>query len=356
MGTPEDGAESFFCALQIVNSVSLPLSLHAVLDLGVFDIIHKAGPDARVSAQDIAAQFSSNNPDAPTMLDRILMLLASHSLLHCSLSHDQFGSFKRLYSLNSVSRYFIPNQDGFSLKPLVALIHDKVFLQSWLVSELKEAILEGGIPFNRVHGMHAFEYPSSDPRFNQVFNAAMSSSTHLSAKRILESYKGFEHINKLVDVGGGFGTNLNYIISKYPNIQGINFDLPHVIKEAPSYPGVKHEGGDMFESVPHGDAIFMKFILHDWNDERCLKLLKNCYNAIPDDGKVIVVEQVLPTTPETSTLVKIACQTDVLMMTQNPGGKERNEQEFKELAKASGFKDIRYDCFAYDLRVMEFFK
>ncbi|XP_027337353.1 caffeic acid 3-O-methyltransferase-like [Abrus precatorius] len=352
-GEYEDEVESFCYALQLANSVSLPMSLHTVMELGVFDILHRAGPGAKVSAHDIMAHIPTKNPDAPIMLDRILMLLASHSVLHCSLD-DESGSFKKLYSLNSVSKFFVLNEDGLSLNPLMALIHDKVFLQSW--SQLKEAILEGGIPFNRVHGMHAFEYPSFDPRFNQVFNAAMSNSTRLAAKKILESYKGFEHINRLVDVGGGHGATLSFITSKYPNIQGTNFDLPHVIKEAPSYPGVKNEGGNMFESVPHGDAIFMKFILHDWNDELCLKLLKNCYNALPDDGKVIVVEQVLPSTPETSTLVKTTCQTDVLMMTQNPGGKERNGQEFMELAKRSGFKGIRFAASAYDLRVMEFFK
>ncbi|MQI32294.1 methyltransferase, partial [Escherichia coli] len=149
---------------------------------------------------------------------------------------------------------------------------------------------------------------------------------------VLECYKGFEDIKRLVDVGGGLGVNINLITSKYPHIQAINFDLPHVIEHAPSYPGVEHVGGDMFESVPKGDAIFMKWILHDWSDEYCLKLLKNCYDAIPADGKVIVLEAVLPVIPETNAAWKAVSQMDVLMMTQNPGGKERSEQEFMELA------------------------
>ncbi|KAE9585965.1 putative anthranilate N-methyltransferase [Lupinus albus] len=103
-------------------------------------------------------------------------------------------------------------------------------------------------------------------------------------KRVLEFYKGFEHINKLVDVGGGLGINLNLITSKYPHLHGINFDLPHVIEHAPTYAGMEHMGVDMFESVPHGDAIFMK------SDEHYLKLLKNCHKATHDDGKVIVLK------------------------------------------------------------------
>ncbi|CAA2990141.1 caffeic acid 3-O-methyltransferase-like [Olea europaea subsp. europaea] len=92
--------------------------------------------------------------------------------------------------------------------------------------------------------------------------------------------------------------------------------------------GVKHIGGDMFESIPEGDAIFMKWILHDCRDDHCLKLLKNCCKAIPEDGKVIVVGEILPVEPDTSTAVISTRQSDVILMTQYPGGKERSEVEF----------------------------
>ena len=105
-------------------------------------------------------------------------------------------------------------------------------------TEQKGAILEGGVPFDRVYGMHAFEYPSVDPRFNDVFNKAMLSHTTIVMKRVLECYEGFENINRLVDVGGGLGINLKLITSKYPHIKGINFDLPHVIEHAPTYAGI----------------------------------------------------------------------------------------------------------------------
>jgi len=101
---------------------------------------------------------------------------------------------------------------------------------------------------------------------------------------------------------------------------------------------------------------FFQWILHDWSDEHCLKLLKNCYKAIPEDGKVIVVDTILPVMPETTANAKSACMSDVLMMTQNPGGKERTEHEFKELAKGSGFSGIKPICCVSGLWVMEFFK
>lgn len=103
---------------------------------------------------------------------------------------------------------------------------------------LKEAVLEGGIPFNKAYGMTAFEYHGTDPRFNKVFNSGMSSHSTITMKKILETYKGFEGLNSVVDVGGGTGATLHMIVSRYPSIKGINFDLPHVIEDAPTYPGM----------------------------------------------------------------------------------------------------------------------
>ncbi|KAG6730352.1 hypothetical protein I3842_01G075200 [Carya illinoinensis] len=330
------------------------MALQTAIELGVFEILAKAGPGAKLSPPQISTEMATTNPEAPEMLDRILRMLASHSVLNCYVGADDAGSFQRIYALSPVSKHFVPDQDGVSFRPKMALLQDKVFLDSWF--KLKDAILEGGIPFDRVHATSAFEYSSLDPKFNHVFNTAMFYTFALQNKTILTCYKGFEQLKQLVDVGGGLGITLNLITSKYPYIKGINFDLPHVIQHAPPYPGVEHVGGDMFISVPKGDAIFLKWILHDWSDQHCVKILKNCYTAIPNDGKVIVVEAVLPMTPEVSTCMKCNSQCDVLMMTQNPGGKERTQQEFEALAIKAGFKGIIYECFVSGFWVMEFFK
>lgn len=346
--------ESFSYAVQIAQSTTLPMCMHAAIQLDIFEIIAKAGPDAKICPKEIAAQLPiKNNPEAASMLDRILRVLASHSIVGCSVSvggHDH----QRLYSLTPVSKYFVRNEDGVSLGPLMNLPQDKVFLDSW--SQLKDAILEGGVPFERVHGTNAFEYPDKDPRFNQIFNTAMINHTTIVMKKIVESYKGFEQLNTLTDVGGGLGVTLSIITSKYPSIKGINFDLPHVIQHALAYPGVEHVGGDMFDSIPKAGAIFMKWILHDWSDDHCLKLLKNCYKAIPDEGKVIVVESILPIEPEPNSYVRGTTMMDVVMMTQNPGGKERTKPEFEALATKAGFRGIIYECFVFNSWVMEFFK
>ncbi|KAK7349369.1 hypothetical protein VNO77_06685 [Canavalia gladiata] len=352
LSVPEE-QDGLLFGLNLMTSVVFPLAVKTAVELGIFDIIAKSGEGAKVSAEEVLVHLNAKNPDALTMVDRLLRLLSSHSLLSCSISDDQQAP-KRLYSLNYASKYFVTDADGVSFGESLYLPLDKVFLGSW--TELKGAILEGGVPFNRVYGMHAFEYPAVDPRFNDVFNKAMFNITTIVTKRMLEVYQGFEKINRLVDVGGGLGINLKLIVAKYPHIHGINFDLPHVLEHAPAYPGVEHVGGDMFESVPKGDAIFMKWILHDWSDEHCLKLLKNCHKAIPDDGKVIIVDFMLPNLPEGTIAAKTGFQGDLLMMTQNPGGKERTQNQFLELALGAGFSGIKLASYVSGFSVIEFYK
>uniref|UniRef100_A0A0R0J5N8 O-methyltransferase domain-containing protein n=1 Tax=Glycine max TaxID=3847 RepID=A0A0R0J5N8_SOYBN len=324
--------ESFTYAMQLVNSNVLSMAMYSAIELGIFDIIAKAGEAAKLSAKDIAAQLPCKNSEAATMLD--ISLLACHSIIDCTVVADQHAlpiHLQRLYGMNAVAKYFASIDDGAgSLGPFMMLAQDKAALQTW------------------IHGKQVFEDFHMNSSFNQLFMAAMTNRATLITKKIVESYKGFENINKLVDVGGGVGATLNIITSKYPHIKGINFDLPHVIEHSSPYPESAlnvwsmWEEIYMFESVPQGDAILMMCVLHDWSDEWCLKVLKNCYVAIPNDGKVIV-EEVLPFEPLTTGA--------------EPGGKERSEGEFMALAKGVGFiSGIRYTCFVCDLWVMEFFK
>ncbi|GKV16538.1 hypothetical protein SLEP1_g27168 [Rubroshorea leprosula] len=117
-------------ALQLVNSVALPMTLHAALQLDIFQIIAKAGAGAKLSPQEIATQLGTQNPDAPIMLDRILRLLATYNVLTCSVAvNDHQDDPQRLHGLASVSKYFTRNEDGVSLGPLMALLQDKVSIE-----------------------------------------------------------------------------------------------------------------------------------------------------------------------------------------------------------------------------------
>ncbi|OAY78320.1 Caffeic acid 3-O-methyltransferase [Ananas comosus] len=97
----------------------------------------------------------------------------------------------------------------------------------------------------------------------------------------------------------------------------------------------------MFASVPSGDAILMKWIMHDWSDEHCVKILKNCWKALPENGKVIIVESILPVTPEATPSAQGVFHVDMIMLAHNPGGKERTEKEFEALSKEAGFAGFK---------------
>ncbi|MFQ6623017.1 hypothetical protein Gotur_002445 [Gossypium turneri] len=338
-------------AVRLANAVVLPMVLKSALELNIIDTISAAGDGAFLSPSQIASALPSKNPDAPVLLDRMLRLLASHSILKCSVKAKEKGENERLYGAGPLCKFLVKNQDGGSIAPLLLLHHDQVFMQSWY--HLNDAILEGGVPFSKAYGMTAFEYPGTDQRFNRVFNEAMSNHTALIMRKIVDVYKGFDGLKVLVDVGGGIGVALSFITSKYPQIKGINFDLPHVLADAPTYSGVEHVGGDMFESVPKGDAIFLKWILHDWSDEHCLKLLKNCWEALPNGGKVIIVESILPEVPDTSVSSNIVCEQDLFMLAQTPGGKERTLKEYEALALKTGFSGCEVICCAYNSWVMQ---
>ncbi|KAL3498331.1 hypothetical protein ACH5RR_041063 [Cinchona calisaya] len=352
----EDEEQCFASAMQLVTGAWVPLVLNAVVRLDVLEIIAKAGPGAQLSPSEIASQISTKNPDAAITLDRMLALLASYSVLTCSVVDAGAGAqYERRYGLAPVAKYLVKQQFGAPLRPLLEYLLDKEMMDSWY--GLEAAVLEGGTAFEKTHGAPVFKYIAKDPRLMNASNIAMTNYTDLYLTKLLDCYKGFDDVKILVDVGGALGQALGMITSKYPNIKGINFDLPHVIERAPSYPGVEHKAGDMFESVPEGDAMFMKWILHLFDDDRCLKLLKNCYNALPDNGKLMIVESILPVNPENSdAAMKSNIQIDLLRVAMSTGPKERSEIEYQALATKAGFKGLRFECLVFNLWVMVLYK
>ncbi|KAF8043880.1 hypothetical protein BT93_A2006 [Corymbia citriodora subsp. variegata] len=338
--------EAKLFAMQLATASVLPMVLKAAIELDLLEIMAKAGPGAYLSPCEVASQLPTRNPDALVMLDRIFRLLASYSVLTCNLRNLPDGKVERLYCLAPVCKFLVKNEDGVCIAPLYLI--DKVFVESWYY--LKDAILEGGIPFDKAHRMNVFEYLGTNPRYNKIFNQAMSDHSTITMKKILEMYNGFEGLKTVVDVGGGTGATLSMIVAKYQSIKGINFDLPHAIEDSPSYPG------DMFLSIPKGDAIFMKWICHNWRDEHCAKLLKNCYDALPVNGRVIVAEYILPVYPDPNLATKGVIHMDCIMLAHFKGGKERTEKEFEALAQGAGFQGTRVMCCAFNTHIMEFLK
>ena len=129
----DDGQQHqhFAYAMQLVTSSVLPMTLQAAFELGLFEILAKAGNGAELSPTEITAKLTTSNPDAASMIDRILRLLAAHSVVGCSVIIDENGNQQRLYSLTPVAKYFLLDEDGVSLGALLSMIQDKVFLESW---------------------------------------------------------------------------------------------------------------------------------------------------------------------------------------------------------------------------------
>lgn len=100
----------------------------------------------------------------------------------------------------------------------------------------------------------------------------------------------------------------------------------------------------------------MQWILHDWNDEQCLKILKNCYDSLPNNGKVILTELIVPVVPDSSMDSKCVFQMDVVMLSHCSGGRERTEKEYEGLAKGAGFQGFKIACHAFNIYVMELLK
>ncbi|CAN6845593.1 unnamed protein product [Brassica oleracea] len=349
-------------AESMVNTVAFPMVLKAALELGVIDTIGAAGNGAWLSPYEIARSLPTKptNPEAPVLLDRMLRLLVSHSILKCrmivSKENGQTGTMERVYATEPVCKYFLKDSDGSgSLVSLFMLFQSEVFFKTW--TNLKDVIVEGRDAFSSAHGMKLFEYINFDGQFAKVFDRAMSEPSTMILKKVLDVYRGFEDVNTLVDVGGGSGTTLGLVTSKYPHIKGVNFDLPQVLTNAPFYLGVEHVSGDMFMEVPKGDALFMKWILHDWTDELCIKLLKNCWKSLPENGKVIIVDLITPTEPKSGDFSSnYMFAMDMLMLTQCSGGKERSFSQFKNLAFGSGFSRCEIIWCAYSYSVIEFHK
>ncbi|KAG6707388.1 hypothetical protein I3843_06G028200 [Carya illinoinensis] len=344
----------------LASSFIFPMVFNACIELDVLEIINKAGPGAQLSPHAIAAQLPirNNSPDhAPAvLLDRMLYLLASHNILNCSVEtlEDAGGGVQRSYGLTSAGRCFVRSEECGSMAPLSLFARHQTIMD--MRFHLKDVVLEGGFAFEKAHGMSMYKYNNKDPAFGEAFNFAMSRYSILVVKQILKKYMGFEGLSTFVDVGGGIGGTLNLIISKYPSIKGFNFDMPEVLRNAPSFNGIEHVGGDMFKEVPKGDAILLKLVLHNWDNEQCLKILKNCYKALPETGKVIIIEPVLPVAPESTNFCKMATQIENIVFNQLGTGKERTEPEFRALAIAAGFSDFRVACCVCAHSVMELHK
>lgn len=207
--------------------------------------------------------------------------------------------------------------------------------------ELRHSIRTGEPAFDHVFGMPVFKYLAKAPEAAAVFDGAMTSISTWESKAVAAAYD-FSGIDTVVDVAGGHGLLLATILKANKKMRGMLFDLPHVTAGATAL--LNSEGvagrcrivsGDFFEGVPAGgDAYVMKHIIHDWDDERAIQILRNCHRQMRAGAKLLVIDAVIPpgSGPHYGKLL------DLQMLVLTPRGRERTRAEFHELLKRSGFR------------------
>jgi tRNA A58 N-methylase Trm61 len=212
---------------------------------------------------------------------------------------------------------------------------------------LLHTVRTGEMAQSHVHGTSPFEYFEKHPEEGKVFDEAMAAFTALVAMAVAAVYD-FSPFKRVVDVGGGSGALLIGILKANPHLRGTVFDLPRAVEGAKKQivsAGLADRcdtvAGDFFESVPTGgDAYLIKHVIHDWDDEQAIRILKSCHRAMSPQAKLLIIEGVYPEHIDHSLASRGAALNDCNMLVVT-GGRQRSEAEFRELFKASGFSLTR---------------
>ncbi|MFZ4657592.1 MAG: methyltransferase [Caldilineaceae bacterium] len=266
-------------------------------------------------------------------------------------SHES-SLYRLLRALASIGVFTETSPRTFALTPMaellrtgipssmraLAITYNEEMYQAW--GHMLHSIQTGEPAFAHHFGMGPFPYFMQNPEADRIFNEAMIGYTHQVANAVVGVYD-FSAFGTVADVGGGYGTLLAAILQSNPSARGILFDVPHVIDAAQGFlktTGVADRctgvAGDFFTAVPAGaDAYVLSQILHDWEDEQCLTILKHTRRVTPKQGKLLVVELVIPPGNE-----PFFGKWLDLHMLAIPGGRERTEAEYSTLFRDAGFE------------------
>ncbi|EES19802.1 O-methyltransferase ZRP4 [Sorghum bicolor] len=312
------------------------MALKSALDLRIADAIHNHAGAATVP--DIVATVKLHPSKIPCFR-RLMRVLAATGVL--SAGNPSGSSTELVYALTPLSRLLVGSHN---LVPITAMILHPSFVSPFLeLGTWFQQELPGPCVFKQTHGQTVWEQAARDASFDALVNDGMVSDSHFIMDIVFEECAdAFQGISSLVDVGGGLGAAAQAISKAFPDVKCSVLDLDHVVAKAPSGTDVQYIAGDMFESVPPANAMFFKWVLHDWSHEECVKILKNCKKAIPpkeEGGKVIIIDIVIG--EESSNLKHKETQAlfDLYIMLVN--GIERDEQEWKKIFFEAGFSDYK---------------
>ncbi len=308
--------------MQMISGYWLSQGIYTVAKLGVADLLQEG-------SRSYTELASATQTDA-SALYRLMRALASVGIFSETRPHS--------FSLTPLGEHLC-SEHPKSQKAQAIMLGEPHHYQTW--GHLLHSIKTGESAFNHSWGMGIFDYFKSHPDDAEIFAKSMNNFSVTEVAALIPVYD-FSEFTTLVDVGGGYGEMLGQLLQQYSNHQGILFDEEYVITHChPTLKkyGVEHRcqtiSGNFFASVPPGgDAYLLKHILHDWDDEMAIMILRNCCRVMPEHGKVLVMELVIPTgdTPSASKML------DLNMLVMCQGGKERTEAEFAELFTQAGLK------------------
>ncbi|CAN6300630.1 unnamed protein product [Urochloa humidicola] len=321
------------------------VALAIAIDLRIADAIHRLGGAATLP------QIVAEAGISPCRLRVMRALIVSGIFIHqqpAGRSHDA-----AVYKLTAASRLLVRDHES---SPAAGQQTPSLSVQLMLVPCLESPISRGmhawfrqeeqqpGMsPFSMAYaGQTIFERGECDAAVFP-FNDAMASDTAFLMPIVLkECGEVFHGLTSLIDVAGGLGGAAATIAAAFPDMKCTVLDLPQVVAKVPSNTNVKYVAGDMFESIPSANAVFLKSILHDWEDDECVKILKNCKQAIPprDAGeKIIIIDMVVRSEPSDIKHLETQVLYDISIM--NINGVERDEQKWKKIFLEAGFKDYK---------------
>lgn len=264
-------------------------------------------------------------------------------------AHEE-SLYRTLRALASVGVFAETEPRTFALTPMASCLQTgpgslralSLFdqLQYVAFEDIVHSVKTGKTAFEHRHGQSLFEYLGKHPEDARQFDEGMSGFVNNNAAAVVAAYD-FSRFGSIVDVGGGLGLLMGMILKANPEARGVLFDLPHVaerakkrIADAGLSTRCEVVGGDFFKSVPsNGDAYLMASILHDWDDDRSIAILKACRQGAPKTAKLLLVEMVIP--PGDAFFFGKLLDLNMLVVL---GGRERTEAEYRALLSAGGFR------------------
>ncbi|MEH2500422.1 hypothetical protein V1294_006901 [Bradyrhizobium sp. AZCC 1678] len=222
------------------------------------------------------------------------------------------------------------------------LFEGEMLAQSW--SGLIDSVRTGKTAAElRGDGDDRYAETSNAPEWTRRFNAAMVNLTRSIVPKIVAAHD-FSDARVVMDIGGGTGELIGGVLKRNPHLQGITLDLARCEAEARTHfdrlgiaDRCRFVAGSFFDKIQSGaDTILMKSILHNWKDDRCLIILKNCRDALPSGGTLIVIERIMPELATTEPEDRSCVMSDLNML-RGPGGCERTEAGYRRLAVLASF-------------------